>query len=383
MSALGLAAIAGNAAFDQNRVLKDQAYQDQQRAYQGKVMDSELSTLDARTGAVGARAGLDAAQSDATRSMVPAQTKLGLSNLSNAQGAADFAGAVQPIQQGIERAGLVFKAKEQPKEQQLASAVTDEKLFDLPRQLREAHIRGVISEDAMADNVMGNFGQILASNDKPRALKFANAVAKQNGLYPGTDGKNFVDIQLNGAKTAGGDTRAYNLVADDGTSIAVPYSAIASSTAKLKTGEYDFIHTPDGTIASGNKKTGAIAIGRPGDPNYYKDSADSKKSEMERQYAFLTSHPDGPKLSAQKATDMITKGAHKTPEDRYHIYKEELAKASIGFNRPLDFAELDRQARGLAGYTPAGSGAPGLSNTVPNPMLPSTSPLDLLTAPPK
>ena len=62
---------------------------------------------------------------------------------------------------------------------------------------------------------------------------------------------------------------------------------------------------------------------------------------------------------------MITKGSHKTAEERYHAYKQELVKAAAGLNQPIDIEKLANQTAQLSGYD--GQSTPGLSNT-PSPV---------------
>jgi hypothetical protein len=56
-------------------------------------------------------------------------------------------------------------------------------------------------------------------------------------------------------------------VTADGEERVVPVSTLQTARQRLGTGEYSFLHTGDGSVFAGNKKTGEVKQGFKGDPN--------------------------------------------------------------------------------------------------------------------
>lgn len=197
----------------------------------------------------------------------------------------------------------------------------------------------------------------LTANDKAGALQHVNAVADAESVQSGTKGKKFVDIHAVGD----GENRAFELVSQDGSKVSIPYAAVLQASSMAKTGKYKFMmDDATGRVVAGNENTGDVQEKVPGDPQRLKMGGGGKPSEMQMQFLFLTKHPDGPKLSPERATEMITKGSHKTAEERYHDYKQELVKAAAGLGRVPDIAKINQQAAQLSGYDP--NVKTGLSN---------------------
>ncbi len=246
---LGLGLIAADSYFKADDARKEREYTQAKR-------DAELSNLDMETRNKRARLGLEGVglEGDMGRAGKVNQTKdiqanMGLSDAQNAQ-------ANQPAKQEVANNTL--------KSQQLSSA---DELKHLPAKLERAAVQGVLDEQGQSDVVLGTMAQLIATNDKTKALEFSNKVAQQGNLLPGTNGKTFVDIQpvKRGENGAQGD--GYNFLTSDGQSKFVPVEAMAAAQQKMKTGKYSFLHTPDGSVYSGNQSTGSVTQVHKGDPS--------------------------------------------------------------------------------------------------------------------
>jgi hypothetical protein len=204
--------------------------------------------------------GLESASLDADAERQPdeiktkaANAKIGLANVENEQSNLPFSLAVK---NNALRGQLMTSNAE---------------LANLPGKLQRLAVQGALDEQGQADVVLGTMGQLISRQDKAGALKFANAVAKQrHGASDGsgnpyTDAE-LVDIQPIRAGQNGATRDGYNFVDSTGKSEFVPLEAIAAARGKLKSGEYQFIHTSDGSVFAGNKQTGAVSQAHQGDP---------------------------------------------------------------------------------------------------------------------
>lgn len=205
------------------------------RDYHYALQDADLKTLPDRTQA-----------QQTGYQMQTANNKLGLDKISNAQ-------ANQPTYNQIAN-----------NQAQGALAQSNADLAALPGRIERAAVQGQLDQQGQSDMVLGTLGGLLARNDKDAALNFANGIAKAGNIMPNTNGKTFTDIQpVQGGQQGDG----FNFVTSDGESRFVPAASVKAAMGKLKSGDYTFFHTGDGSVYSGNKQTGVVTQAQKGDPN--------------------------------------------------------------------------------------------------------------------
>lgn len=269
MANLGLGLIAADQYFKADDARKVREYEQAKR-------DAELSTLSDRTEADRSGYQLRTGQNRANSELLPGQTanareRLGLES-------ADLQGQKERQPDEIKTKGTQAKiglatvendqanlpsslqVKNNTLQGQLMTSNAD--LAQLPAKIQRAAVQGVLDQQGQSDVVLGTMGQLIARQDKAGAIAFANKIAQQGDILPNTNGKTFTDIQpVRGGPQGDG----YNFVTSDGTSKFVPVQAIGAAMQKLKTGEYQFIHTNDGSVFAGNKTTGALTQAHQGD----------------------------------------------------------------------------------------------------------------------
>lgn len=249
---LGLAAL--NSYYKEDDARKEREYVQAKR-------DAEVSTLGDKTEADRTGYQVRAGQNKQGLDLMPGDTEvkktrqaadkinagIGLSNAENDQ-------ANVPSSLQIKNNAL---------ETQLQTS--DATLKQLPMKLQQLATQGVLDQRGQSEVVLGTMGQLISRQDKDGAIAFANDIAKVGNILPNTNGKQFTDIQpvRKGQNGAQGD--GYNFFTSDGESRFVPVEAITGAMSKLKNGEYQFIHTNDGSVYAGNKQTGAITQGHQGD----------------------------------------------------------------------------------------------------------------------
>lgn len=252
-----------------------------ERNYVQAKRDAELSTLGDKTDAERSGYQLRTGQNRANSELLPQQTsnaksRLGLESV-------DLAGQAerQPAEIKTKNLnadiGLANAENDQAnvpqtlqvKNNKLNAEVmtTDATLKQLPMKLQQAATQGVLDQRGQSDVVLGTMGQLIARQDKAGAIAFANDIAKVGNILPNTNGKQFTDIQpvRKGENGAQGD--GYNFVTNDGQSRFAPVEAISAAMGKLKNGDYQFLHTTDGSVFAGNKQTGAVTQAFKGDPS--------------------------------------------------------------------------------------------------------------------
>lgn len=271
---LSALASAWAGAQEGERQYKQRPVDDKRRELELATHQAGLDMMPYRTAAEKSQYQHTAALNQAGLDLMPRRNQLASDLLRAQQGEAQFRLDTQPTRQAIEKSDLDFKQSEQPGlhdleryRNRIAAADVDTQIKTLPGKIRSALIKGTIDEDQASDTVFATIGQKIKANDKDGLLQFANDIAAIPGFFPNTDGKKFVDVQQIGALRNGVDTRAYRMFTDDGLYKDVPHSRLEAAMQRQKTGEYQFLHTPDGTIAAGNKKTGQVNIVRQGDPN--------------------------------------------------------------------------------------------------------------------
>lgn len=273
MANLGLGLIAADNYFKEGDARKEREYVQAKR-------DAELSTLGDKTDADRTGYQLRSGQNRANSELLPGQTK-------NAQArigleSADLEGQAQRQPDEIKtkntnaKIGLANAENDQanlPSSLQVKNnalqtqlQTSDATLKMLPQKLQQLATQGVLDQRGQGEVVLGTLGQLIARQDKGAALAFANDIAKVGNILPNTNGKQFTDIQpvRKGENGAQGD--GYIFHTSDGGQVFTPVEAIAGAMNKLKSGEYQFIHTNDGSVYAGNKQTGAVTQAHQGDP---------------------------------------------------------------------------------------------------------------------
>lgn len=155
-----------------------------------------------------------------------------------------------------------FKLGRQSQEQKtqglrldMAEKGTEADVEQLPRKLSMAAAQGILDQQGQSDMVLGTLGGLLARNDKATALKFSNAISKETGILPNSNGKTFTDIT---PEQGGEQGDGYRWHTSDGKSVFVPSSSIKGSMDKMKSGKYHFIHTNQGDVFAGNESNGSV-----------------------------------------------------------------------------------------------------------------------------
>lgn len=250
------------------------------REYVQAKRDSELSTLGDKTEADRSGYQLRTGQNRANTELLPGQTANAKSRLGLESTDLEGQGQRQPAEiktkninaniglANAENDQANVPASLQVKNNTLQAQVqtSDATLKQLPMKLQQLATQGMLDQRGQSEVVLGTMGQLIARQDKAGAIAFANDIAKVGNILPNTNGKQFTDIQpvRKGQNGAQGD--GYNFVTSDGESRFVPVEAISGAMGKLKSGEYQFIHTGDGSVYSGNKATGQVTQAFKGDP---------------------------------------------------------------------------------------------------------------------
>jgi hypothetical protein len=338
------------------------------REYVQAKRDSELSTLGDRTEADRSGYQLRTGQNRANSELLPSQTANAKSRL------------------GLESVDLEGQAQRQPDEIRtkaanakigLANAENDEAnvpsslavknntlqaqlqtsdatLKQLPMKLQQLATQGVLDQRGQSEVVLGTMGQLIARQDKAGALAFANDIAKVGNILPNTNGKQFTDIRpvRKGENGAQGD--GYNFVTSDGQSRFVPVEAISGAMGKLKSGEYQFLHTGDGSVYSGNKVTGQITQAYKGDP---KASRGQNTPAEIQTMEYLVSK--GVAKDVNQAWDMVRSSREKTRSSFVMDYVSKNALPGADTNKMSEDAgriyDTLRTSQGPASTSPTSS----------------------------
>jgi hypothetical protein len=335
---------AANAYFDQNEHLQDRDHLAKQRAYQQAVMDAKQSGLGDEAAAESAVNRLKAEQARSGLEILPQETKNRVDQLSLEGGDIAFKKTMQPTvhenakkSETVRGAGLDLAVEQIPVNQKKQTA-------NNAQELDKAHAQH-----------LATLGQRIFSGDIEGALNYMNDTAAGKRKF----------VELKPVKVDG--KQAVQAIDSEGNHVLFPRQSLEHAINMQKTGKYStHMDRDSGALYVTNEFTGDVQEKVKGDPRRIQAAATGgKPSEMQMQYQFLTQHPDGPKLSAEKATEMVTKGSRKTPEERYHMYKQELVKQTIG---APDIDKISELAQKLSGYDPKASpGIGGASNT-PNPV---------------
>lgn len=367
---LGAGLEAANSFYRAQEHGQDRDYLAKQRGYQSAVMDAGLSTLGDQTAAQSQQYKLAAAQSAAGLEKLPGQTRNDITGQELAATDLDFRKRMQPGLQAIQEKEQEFQATQQPLVQQVTAAANERGVADIPEQ--EAARVG-------ANNVKGNerqmtafinFGQAVKNNDKAGALQVANQWASTEALRQGTKGKNFVDVRTTGdASGPNGDTRAYQLVADDGSTFDLPFAQIKAAADRAKTGKYDVKIGKAGEVYTFNENTGAIKQEVAPSESYARRTNTGAKPAQLQMAEALMDAPENKGMTLTQALATVKTGLEKP---RHQFLVEMAAKNALPGSDPAaeyeKWAKLYDSAKGQKpGLTPSGGAKP--SNTVPNPMI--------------
>lgn len=277
---LGLGLIAADQYFKEGdaRVLRDQQRErfgwDKQRA------ESELSILPDKTEADRTGYQARAGQNRADIELQPAKTQNAKARLG--MDAADLQGEADRKPDEIKTKGINAKIgldtaqntqNNLPQSLQVANnnlqsrvMTSDAAVKQLPAKLQQLAVQGVLNGQGQSDVVFGTLGQLISRKDKAGAIAFANEISKQGSVLPETNGKPLRDIVDVSKGQYGAPGDGYLFVTQDGQAHFAPVEKISGAMNKLKSGKYHFIHTPDGSVYSGNESTGAITQAFKGNP---------------------------------------------------------------------------------------------------------------------
>lgn len=128
-----------------------------------------------------------------------------------------------------------------------------------------------------------DLSRYLSVNDKAGALAHVNMVADSESAQAGTKGKKFINIVASGEKTDANDSRAFDMMAADGSKIAIPFAAINQAMAMSKTGKYSMHAGRAGDIHVLNENTGALDTKVPADPNYVRSAGNNQHTPAQLQ----------------------------------------------------------------------------------------------------
>lgn len=345
------------------------------REYVQAKRDSELSALGDKTDADRSGYQLRSGQNRANTELLPGQTRNAQSRIGLE--AADLEGQAQRqpdeiktknINAGIGLANAENDQANVPSSLQVKNNTLEGQLMtseatlkQLPMKLQQLATQGVLDQRGQSDVVLGTMGQLIARQDKAGALSFANDIAKVGNILPNTNGKQFTDIQpvRKGQNGAQGD--GYNFVTSDGQSRFVPVEAISGAMGKLKSGEYQFIHTGDGSVYSGNKSTGQITQAYKGDPKAMR--AQHTPAEIQTM-EYLVSK--GVAKDTNQAWDMVRSSREKTRSSFVMDYVSKNALPGADTNKLSDDAgKIYDQLRQNQGAVSTPSNSPSAGTVDP------------------
>lgn len=334
---IGAGLSAANAFFKQNEHIQDRDYLAKQRAYQQQVMDTEAAGLSDASAAKTAANRLAAARANAGMETLPQETQNRMAGL------------------GLESGDIAFRKAQQPAMQENARKATtvqgaglDSGISQIPFNEQKRVATNAFEKDQIHKQHLLTLAQRIFSGDTQGALNYMNEAAAGK--------RKFVDLK----PVIVDGVQAVQAIDDQGSHEIIPRKALETVLSQQKTGKYKFLKNDNGQVIAGDELTGNAKEVIPPDPKLSALGVNGKPSEMQMQFTFLTQHQDGPKLTKEKATEMITKGSHKTAEERYHAYKTELVKAAASWNKPIEMDKINEQAAALAGYDP--NKTPGLQS---------------------
>jgi hypothetical protein len=322
-------AVAANAGMEADRRQKVFDYEQKKR-------ESELSLLDDRANAERTGYQLRGAQNQQGLELIPGDTEIKKTNQRTAGVNANIGLANAENDQTNLPSSLQLKNNALQGQLMTSNA----ELAQLPQKLQQAAVQGVLNQQGQADVVLGTLGQLISRNDRDGAIRFANQVAQMPNVLPNTNGKPLADIkgvrkgEVIGKDQNGNDIPAqgdgYLFITNDGQAHFNPVTTLQAAMNKLKSGEYQFIHTNDGSVFAGNKQTGALTQAHQGNPKinslgdrrpreiqlfefykglgYGQDNALAKVKEL--------GHKSRQQFEADALKDAFTTAMGRTPEEK-------------------------------------------------------------------
>jgi len=326
---LGLMAVAANAGMKADR---DQQVFD----YEQKKRESDLSLLDDKAASERGIYRLRAGLSQQGLDLLPGDTE----NKKTAQRTAGINANIGLLnaQDDQENQPTTLQIKNNTRQADLMRS--DAELADLPKKLQQASVQGLLSEEAQRSVVRGTIGQLLINGDKEGALRFGRQVSRMSNVLTSTNDNPLADFKkvLKG-ESMGSDEGGNPIPApDDGILFITeggqahfnPAKAITADMQRMKSGEFQFVHTADGSVFSGNKQTGAVQQVHAGSPkfnamadrrprelqlfDFYKglgydqNTAESKIKEL--------GHKSRQQFEADSLKDALTMAPGATPEEK-------------------------------------------------------------------
>lgn len=308
------------------------------RSYDEKVRAAGLDMMPDRAANERAQLQLQTAQNQAGLELQTARAKLASSNLNLEQSAADFKATQQPMEQATAATN-----------NKVAEALAQFSVDELPNVIARKKREGVFSDADAGTATVAKLADLVTTGDSNSIIKFLNGIGSISG------GKPVAKVGM--VKNDKGENVLVALGADD--------QPVMQVSAKQMTAVRNSIGKTESKVLNGGQTLVTVKNGvatpqytAPADPN----AANNKRSEMELQFKFLTGDPAGPMMPKEAATEFIRKGSHKTPEERFYLFQQELVKAAAGLGKKLDQQEINRQAAALSGYAPGQSTANGLQN---------------------
>lgn len=300
------------------------------REYQQALRDSEMATLPEQTQARRSdyqdRIGLNSAratlrpgetQNAITRQQVDSVKTAGeLGRVGREEQAKDFQAdyGLNAAQFKLGRQGQ--EQKTQGMKLDMAEKSTQADDDQLSRKLIMAARQGLLDENSQRTIFNGVFAQKLKGRDKQSALDWANSVAKEEGIAPGTNGHSYTDITPvmpgQDQNMPGG---GFYMVGTDASgkpvNIPFPDEKLTQDAQALKSnGKYLGIHNNQGDVFTLNEATGAFKQVYAGDK---KLASKTHMGPLERDVNYLV---DAHGMSKQQALSHLN-SAKKLSRDQF------------------------------------------------------------------
>ncbi|MES2319951.1 MAG: hypothetical protein V4631_20920 [Pseudomonadota bacterium] len=342
----GLAAVDGY--FQAGEHAQDRDYLAKQRAFQAAQMQAGLDTLPDQTAADKARLGLSLDTSNAGRTVLPGQTANAVARQGLDSADLTFASGQQPVTQAITAGANRAALDNQPKQQAVATAALDRSVAQIPEDKKVQADTNATQATARHMQALVDLSRYLGANDKAGALAHVNAVADSESAQAGTRGKKFVDIVPSGEKTATSDNRAFDLVAEDGSKVSIPFAAMSQAQALSKTGKYTMHEGRAGDVHVLNENTGSLETKVPANPDLVRSASMNQHTPALLQIAHAYKLAD-PSLTETQALD---KAKTSTEKPRHQAILDLVSKTAMpgqDMNKEYQkWADLYDKARGGA-----------------------------------
>lgn len=345
MSAIGLAAIGGNAAVNALRVQQDRDMQDERFGWEQQRNQADLSTLDARTQAVQTNAELQAKQNTASLGLVDGET------------------ANKEARQKIESGELAGAQSRQPDElmaranrAKVDSMLTNFSVENTPKEIARLKAAGVVSDADVFVASITQLGDLLETDSPDAVVRYMNGMNESGALAGKSAPISSVSVE---------DDPKYGRVlvakgADGQPVVKIAASMIRRIRDSKTPAKLEKVNAGDSLFKVKNGKAELVATA----PDSAK-SASAKQGPLERDVGYLTSVH---KMTPDQALAHLNSA--KTMSREQFILKS--ASDAMGMNggkqltpeQIADLGTLYDEATKRASATPGNSGgAPAPSNT--------------------